>query len=143
MARTQSTARHGLRLQSKKPHYNVEIDFQVADLRSWIWEPDCYDLVAAIFIQFADPFFRADIFDGVETTLKPGGVLLLHGYTPLQLEYGTGGPAVAELLYTREMLMDRFSDWEIVELAEYDADLQEGAGHSGRSALIDLIARRV
>ena len=120
----------------------VRVDFQLADLKGYDWDGAQYDVVAAIFIQFADPAFRAEIFDGMERALKPGGMLMLHGYTPKQIEYGTGGPPVPELLYTRDMLADRFSDWEVIRLEEYEAELQEGPGHSGRSALIDLIAKR-
>ena len=68
--------------------------------------------------------------------------MMLHGYTTRQIEFGTGGPPVIEQLYTRDMLADRFSDWDILRFAEYDAELQEGVGHAGRSALVDLIARR-
>lgn len=118
----------------------VEIDFELADLREWDWQADQYDMVAAIFIQFADPAFRAEIFDGIEKTLKPGGMLLLHGYTPKQIEFGTGGPPVPELLYTRDMLIKRFGRWERKVLTEYEAVLNEGPGHNGMSALIDLIA---
>lgn len=120
----------------------VQVDFQLADLKGYDWDGAQYDVVAAIFIQFADPAFRAEIFDGMERVLKTGGMLMLHGYTPKQIEYGTGGPPVPELLYTRDMLADRFSDWEVIRLEEYEAELQEGPGHSGRSALIDLIAKR-
>lgn len=120
----------------------VNVDFQLADLRVYDWGATEYDVVAAIFIQFAVPAFRAEIFDGMERALKPGGVLMLHGYTPKQIEYGTGGPPVPELLYTRDMLADRFARWEILRLEDYEAELQEGPGHSGKSALIDLIARR-
>lgn len=119
----------------------AEVDFQLADLRDWDWGATQYDVVAAIFIQFADPAFRAEIFNGMERALKPGGLLMLHGYTPKQIEYGTGGPPVPELLYTRDMLTDRFGDWDIVRLEAYEAELNEGHGHSGMSALIDLIAR--
>ena len=121
---------------------NALVDFRLADLRYWEWEPDKFDLVAAIFIQFADPEFRSEIFDGIERTLKPGGLMMLHGYTTRQIEFGTGGPPVIEQLYSRDMLADRFSDWDILRLAEYDAVLQEGVGHAGHSALVDLIARR-
>ncbi len=121
---------------------DVSIAFQHADLRDWAWAPAQYDLVAAIFIQFADPVFRSEIFAGIRQTLRPGGLLLLHGYTPKQIAYGTGGPPLAELLYTREMLRTAFDGMELIDLVEYDADLDEGPGHSGRSALIDLVARR-
>ncbi|MBY4891902.1 methyltransferase domain-containing protein [Rhodobacteraceae bacterium N5(2021)] len=120
----------------------VSVDFQLADLATWDWSPAQYDVVAAIFIQFADPAFRDAIFDGIERTLKPGGLLLLHGYSPRQLAHGTGGPGVAENLYEPDMLAARFSDWEVLRLAEYEETLDEGTGHSGKSALVDLIARR-
>ena len=121
---------------------HVSICFRQQDLRRWNWQPARYDLVAAIFIQFAGPEFRAEIFNGIETTLKPGGLLMLHGFTPRQLEYGTGGPPCADQMYTIEMLSERFGGWNILRLAEYDADNSGGRGHTGRSALIDLIARR-
>ncbi len=120
----------------------ADVDFRLADLKTWEWTPEKYDVVAAIFIQFAPPELRAEIFDGIERTLKPGGLLLLHGYTPKQIEYKTGGPPFAENLYTKDLLSDRFGGWDIIRLEEYEDNLSEGTGHSGRSALIDLIARR-
>ena len=72
----------------------------------------------------------------------PGGRILLHGYRPEQLAYGTGGPRAEENLYTEDMLRAAFSDWRILSLESYDAELQEGAGHAGMSALIDLTVER-
>lgn len=118
----------------------VDVDFQVADLRTWDWAPDRWDVVAAIFIQFADPAFRDQIFAGMKRTLKPGGLLLLHGYRPEQIGYGTGGPPCAENMYTQEMLRSAFGDFDVQVLDAYDAEVDEGAGHSGMSALIDLVA---
>ena len=120
----------------------VSIDFEMADLKSWDWEEASYDLIVAIFIQFADPVFRAEIFDGMKRAVKPGGLILLHGYTPKQIEYGTGGPGVVENLYTEELLCSAFADFEIEELSSYDKVIDEGPGHSGISALIDLVARK-
>ncbi|WP_462321992.1 SAM-dependent methyltransferase [Halochromatium sp.] len=121
---------------------SVQVDFQHADLQHWPWSPEAYDLVAAIFIQFAEPALRADIFAGMQQTLAPGGWLLLHGFTPDQLNYGTGGPPCAELLYTPELLRDAFTGLEILRLEAYELELQEGDGHAGHSALIDLVARK-
>lgn len=118
----------------------VDVDFQVADLRTWDWAPDRWDVVAAIFIQFADPAFREQIFAGMKRTLKPGGLLLLHGYRPEQIGYGTGGPPCAENMYTEPMLAEAFGDFDVQVLDAYDAEVDEGAGHSGMSALIDLVA---
>ena len=70
----------------------VTIETQQASLYEWSWPPDRYDVVAAIFFQFASPSQRTLIFDGIRKTLKPGGLLLLEGYRPEQVDYGTGGP---------------------------------------------------
>lgn len=120
----------------------VEVDFQLTDLKTWDWTESQWDMVVAIFIQFADPAWRAEIFEGLKRTVKPGGLILLHGYTPKQVEYGTGGPPVPELMYTEDMLRDAFGDMEILRLEAYEKEIHEGPGHSGLSALIDLVARK-
>ncbi len=121
----------------------AQVDYQLADLKQWDWPEAQYDLAVAIFIQFADPDFRDQIFAGLKKTLKPGGVLLLHGYRPEQLAYGTGGPPTAETMYTEALLLDSFADMEVLRLASYDREVDEGKGHSGMSALIDLVARKI
>ncbi|MGB8545086.1 MAG: SAM-dependent methyltransferase, partial [Azonexus sp.] len=95
-----------------------------------------------IFIQFVGPAERARQLAGMKKAVQPGGLLFLQGYTPKQLEYGTGGPSAVENLYTEALLREIFSDWEIVLLHEHEDLIDEGRGHSGRSALIDLIARK-
>ena len=99
-------------------------------------------MVVAIFIQFAPPAERATIFAGMKRTLKPGGLLLLHGYRPEQVDYGTGGPPQREHMYTEALLREAFGDIEIVRLAAYDRVIEEGTGHAGMSALIDLVAKK-
>ncbi len=120
----------------------VKMDVELADLSNWDFGIEKFDLVVGIFIQFAPPALREQMFRQIKQSLKPGGLLLLHGYTPRQLEYRTGGPSQVEHLYTEAMLREAFADMEIVSLREYDQDIKEGAGHSGMSALIDLVARK-
>ena len=120
----------------------VAVDFAVSDCDAYAWRPAAYDGVAAIFVQFADPALRARMFSNVVGCLKPGGTLVLQGYTPKQLEYRTGGPPYASHLYTDPMLREAFAGLDVVELREYEAELAEGSGHCGRSALIGLVARR-
>lgn len=120
----------------------VSVDHRLAHIEDWDWLPEHFDVVAAIFIQFAGPELRSDIFAGMKRTVKPGGLILLQGYRPEQIEYGTGGPREREQLYTRPMLEEAFADFEILTLLEHDSELREGPGHAGMSALIDLVARR-
>jgi 2-polyprenyl-3-methyl-5-hydroxy-6-metoxy-1,4-benzoquinol methylase len=122
--------------------HGVDVSFVQADIRDWDWQSERFDAVMAIFIQFADPDLRDDIFAGTIRTLRPGGLIFVHGYTPAQLEFNTGGPPQAENLYTAECLTRAFVGIEILRLREYEATLDEGCGHRGRSALVDLIARK-
>ena len=120
----------------------VSIDYAVADLSLWSWPKEEFDVIVAIFIQFASPTLRKEIFDGMAQALRPGGLLLLEGYRPEQLRYGTGGPSAVANLYTEPMLREAFSGFELLELRSHDSVINEGTGHVGMSALIDLVARK-
>lgn len=120
----------------------VSVDFREVDILNHDWPRDAFDLVAGIFIQFVGPEERRVQFDGMKRSLKPGGVLLLHGYTPEQLEHGTGGPPFAENMYTEAQLAADFEGWEILENRAYEREVQEGRGHQGLSALVDFVARK-
>lgn len=120
----------------------VAVEWKAGDLREHVWTANTFDAVVCIFIQFASPTERARLFEGFRKTLKPGGLLLLQGYTPKQLEYRTGGPGDIENLYTAAMLREAFAGWEILHLVEHEDTLSEGTKHVGRSALVDLVARK-
>ncbi len=120
----------------------VKLDFEIADLLNWNWGEARFDVVVGIFIQFATPDQRKGLFAGMKQCLKPGGLLLLQGYTPRQLEYKTGGPPVAANMYTEAFLREAFADMEILHLREHDSEINEGNGHKGMSALIDIVARK-
>ncbi|HJW56513.1 MAG TPA: hypothetical protein VJ577_14685 [Burkholderiaceae bacterium] len=47
------------------------------------------------------PDMRRRLFANMITTLKPGGYLILQGYTPKQLDYNTGGPGLPDHLYPK------------------------------------------
>lgn len=120
----------------------MTVQYEQADLLNWHWPEAEYDLVVAIFIQFASPAQRGPIIAGIRRTLKPGGVLILQGYTPKQIEFGTGGPGSAENMYTESLLREWFGDWQISHLREHEDLITEGTHHHGRSALIDLIVQK-
>jgi len=120
----------------------VTVDYAVADCDHWNWAPQSHDLVAAIFIQFADPPMRERLFANMARALKPGGLLVLQGYTPRQLAFNTGGPGQLSHLYTAGLIRDAFQGLDTIELVEYEADLSEGCRHAGRSALLGFVARK-
>jgi SAM-dependent methyltransferase len=120
----------------------VTLRVEQADISEWIWTPAAFDVVVGIFFQFAAPPERKKIFVGIKRTLKPGGLLLMQGYRPKQLEYKTGGPSDVARLYTRELLQEEFGDLSALDISEHDSVIQEGTRHQGMSALIDLVGRK-
>jgi hypothetical protein len=69
--------------------------------------------------------------------------LIIQGYTPKQLEYGTGGPKQLDNLYTRAMLEEAFADFRDLLIVEEERELHEGTSHCGISAVIGLTARKL
>ena len=122
---------------------SVAITFVEADVHAWSYPEDAFDVVMDIFSQFSTPADRARKWAGMRRALKRGGLLIVEGYTPKQLDYGTGGPKQVEHLYTRDMLQRAFGDLADVNIVEEERELQEGPGHSGMSAFIGLTARNL
>ena len=124
----------------------VDINFLRSDMLFQDWEEadfiGKFDWVIGIFIQFVGREGMTQQFEVMRKLTRSGGRIALHGYTPKQLEYKTGGPSDINNLYTKEILLEAFSGWEIEELIEYEDDVSEGIGHNGQSALIGLIAKK-
>ena len=120
----------------------VTLKTEVADIFTWKWSTAEFYVIAAIFFQFVGPDVRDGVFTEIKKALKPGGLLLMEGYQPRQLEYGTGGPPNVANLWTRDLLERAFSDFSSIQIIEEDRELAEGSHHVGMSALIDFVGRK-
>lgn len=122
--------------------HNVSVSFVEADAHEWDYPAEAFDVVVEIFTQFSTPDKRPKKWAGMRRALKRGGLLIIQGYTPKQLEYGTGGPKNIEQLYTRELLERAWGDFKDVQIIEEERELNEGCSHTGMSAVIGLTARK-
>jgi cyclopropane fatty-acyl-phospholipid synthase-like methyltransferase len=120
----------------------VPLRVEHGDVLNWNWPDAAFDVIAAIFVQFAAPPERDRMFAGLKKALKKGGLLLMQGYRPEQLKYKTGGPPHEDHLYTRALLEAAFADFASVEIHEHDSVVSEGTAHNGMSALIDFVGRK-
>ncbi len=120
----------------------VKVSFVRADVHDWAYPEAAFDVVVEIFTQFSTPAERARKWAGMRRALKPGGLLIVQGYTPKQLQYGTGGPKQVENLYTRAMLEEAFGGFSDMRFVEEELEMHEGAGHAGVSAVIGMTARK-
>jgi SAM-dependent methyltransferase len=120
----------------------VKVTFEQADVHAWTYPQCTFDVVVEIFTQFSSPAERAIKWANMRNALKPGGLLIIQGYLPKQLEYGTGGPKQIDNLYTRAMLEEAFRDFHDIRIAEEDVEMREGTAHAGISAVINFTARK-
>jgi ubiquinone/menaquinone biosynthesis C-methylase UbiE len=121
---------------------NVSVNFVQTDVHAWTYPEAAFDVVVEIFTQFSTPAERAVKWAGMRRALKAGGLLILQGYTPKQLDYATGGPKQLEQLYTRTLLLEAFGDFRDLKITEEERELREGAAHAGMSAVIGLTGRK-
>ena len=120
---------------------NVQVDYRLEDFFNINWSEKNYDNVIGICFQFVPHHLIDNVLMDLRSATKKGGTLLIHGYTPTQLKYGTGGPKDKSLMYTKNTFTNLFHESEIFKLEEYEAIINEGVGHSGLSAMIDFIAK--
>jgi SAM-dependent methyltransferase len=119
----------------------VSLDYQLADLS--LYEPavGAYAGVVSIFCHLPAAIRRV-MYARAARALAPGGVIVIESYTPAQLAYGTGGPKDVALLVSLADLRAELDGLELVVAREVERDIHEGALHGGRSAVVQVVARR-
>jgi SAM-dependent methyltransferase len=128
----------GKRLAAER---GVKVESIHADLAEFSIEPNHWQGVVSIFAHVPPPV-RKRIHGQVVAGLVPGGVLLLEAYTPKQLEFGTGGPPVPELTMDLERLEAELAGLDFQLAEEMERDVVEGKYHTGRGAVVQLIATK-
>jgi SAM-dependent methyltransferase len=121
---------------------HVDVAFKQVDVHAWDYPEAAFDVVVEIFTQFSSPAERARKWAGMRRALKHGGLLIIQGYAPKQLTYGTGGPKQLENLYTRAMLEGAFQGFQEMKIVEEEREIHEGTSHGGMSAVINFTARK-
>lgn len=115
----------------------------VADLADFVIEPDRWAAVVSIFCHLP-PDLRRSVHARAAAGLIRGGVVILESYHPDQVHHRTGGPVGApELLLNLDDARAGFPglSWHVARAIE--RDVVEGAGHTGRAAVVQLCGSRV
>ncbi len=117
----------------------VAIETVVTDLEDLEIQPNSWDAIISIFCHFPENL-RKKLHEKIKTGLRPGGMYVLEAFTPDQLKYKTGGPPVAELLYGLDDLTEEMEGLEVEHAVELERDVLEGKFHTGRAAVVQVIA---
>jgi len=120
----------------------VKLQTIVSDLAHFTIEPAHWDAIVSIFCH-VPPELRARVHAQCVAGLKHDGVLVLEAYTPRQLEYKTGGPAIADMTMNLRALKDELHGLIFVHAVEVDRDVIEGKYHTGKGAVVQVVAKKV
>ena len=119
----------------------VSLTTIAANLDHYAIPPASWSGIVSTFAHLPPPLRRA-VHAQVVAGLRPGGVYILEAYTPAQLTLGTGGPKEEELCVTLAALRDELAGLEFVVARECERDVTEGTFHTGRGAVVQVLARR-
>ena len=112
-----------------------------ADLAEFTITPQAWSGIVAIFMHLP-PALRATVLARAAAGLRPGGVFVMEAYRPAQLRHGTGGPRDVTLLPSLAELRAELGDLDFEIAREIERDVREGGGHTGMSAVVQVLARR-
>ena len=111
------------------------------DLADWTPAPASFDVVVLTFVHLP-PAIRAGAHRRLAAGLRPGGLLLLEAFRPLQLQYSSGGPKDETMLYTPEQLRADFGDALVERMAwQGEVTLDEGPGHQGKAHVTRFVGQ--
>ena len=117
---------------------NVEINYSINNYNNFYAKENHFDCIASIFVH-PPKGLRKQFHKKLLTFLKPGGKLILEGFSKNQINYNSGGPKDIDFLFSKEELLEDFKDFRKIELDENEAELNEGLFHKGIASTIQLL----
>lgn len=125
---------------------NVTIDYKVGELETLDFETEQFDAIALIYAHFP-----ADIKSRYHKTfdkfLKKDGIIIFESFSKKHIDYvmaneKVGGPKDIESLFSIDEIKSDFPNYDVIELAENEIELNEGLYHNGTGSVIRFIGRK-
>jgi len=120
---------------------NIKINYQTSDYEKIQFNANFFDCMVLIFAHMP-PLKREHYHRKLSGFLKPGGTLILKGFSKNQITKNTGGPQNIDMLFSREELSNDFRNYSKLKIEEKEIDLNEGIYHDGIASVIQLIGIR-
>jgi len=119
----------------------VAIKVQHSDLADLTIQAKSWDAIVSIFCHVPSQL-RIELHRKVVTGLRPGGVFILEAYTPSQLALRTGGPQDVDMTMTLVQLKNELKGLVFEHAQELEREVVEGKFHTGKGAVVQLIAHK-
>ena len=114
----------------------VSINYLHASFDDFQAEENAFDFLVLIFAHHPQ---RSAIHKQLLRYLKPGGMLILEGFTKEQIHNSSGGPKNMDMLFSEEELRNDFASMSNLQVKKVIRHLDEGKHHLGEASVIQLI----
>ena len=118
---------------------NVQFEYLIESFEDFEHHENFFDVIVLIY---AHTFNRKDNHQKIVRFLKPGGLLLLEGFSKKQIHFNSGGPRNIDMLFSADELKSDFSEFTQMDIEELEIELQEGPLHIGEAAVIRAIGKK-
>lgn len=124
----------------------VTIEYQLGELEKLDYKPGQFDVIALIYAHFP-PAIKSSYHKMLDKFLRKNGFIIFEAFSKKHIDFiakneKVGGPKDIAMLFSLEEIKSDFSNYEIIELAEKEIDLNEGSFHNGTGSVIRFVGRK-
>ncbi len=101
-----------------------------------------YDVVALLYVHLPEAI-RQQFHKAIYDSIKPGGYLVVEAFAKEQLAFDSGGPKDVALLYDAPSICSDFPFIHLLSCGQSVVELDEGAYHKGKAALLRMTGQRL
>lgn len=125
---------------------NVTIDYKVGELEALKFNTGQFDAIALIYAHFPANI-KSHYHKTLDKYLKINGTIIFEAFGKKHIDYVTanekvGGPKDIDSLFSIDEIKADFSNYEFIELAEKEIELNEGLFHNGTGSVIRFAGRK-
>jgi len=116
---------------------SVKIDYLIGNYDIVSFPVNHFDCIVLIFAHM-NPSKRKEYHQKLISFLRPGGVIILEGFSKKQINNNSGGPRDINMLFSENELQSDFVLLSELIITETDYNLDEGPFHQGIASVIRI-----
>jgi len=116
---------------------SVKIDYLIGNYDIVSFPVNHFDCIVLIFAHM-NPSKRKEYHQKLISFLRPGGVIILEGFSKKQINNNSGGPRDINMLFSENELQSDFVLLSELIITETDYNLDEGSFHQGIASVIRI-----
>jgi hypothetical protein len=118
----------------------------VGELTTLDYDNEQFDAIALIYAHFPAAI-KSLYHQTLDKYLRKNGIVIFEAFSENHIDYvrkneKVGGPKDPGMLFSTDELKTDFLNYETVELAEKEIELNEGLFHNGKGSVIRFVGRK-